>query len=229
MQLGFKNITLVDASEGMLNSAKSKLKDHKVNFKQMFLPKLLLDDLSFDVVCFIQVLHHIDSPDENKLVLQKEDYPDFIEVVKESYRVLKPGGVIVIDTMFEENIESFWWTSVCPISTSAMKRLRMKKDDILDLLDENSFGNVVTHSHPNGCLMKREIYDDIGKISDSRWRGYLSQFKLVETFGELQQLVNVVEQKKEAGKLDEFLYDCNEKLRIYGHHSTVFAQKPLDS
>ena len=78
---------------------------------------------------------------------------------------------------------------------------------------------------PNCCLLQRDIYEDIGRIGDPEWRGYLSQYKLVERSGELEQLIRIVEEKITEGTLDEFRDNLNSNMRIYGHHVTVFAKR----
>lgn len=228
LQHGLKHLTMTDASEHMLEKARQKTLafEECVKVKQMVLPNLEFPDKQFDAVLFIQVFHHIDSVNHDKELLIKEDYPNMIRSIKEAYRIMKPGGVLVIDAMFEENIDSFWWTSLCPKAARLMKNLRMKKEDLLELISECGFKDLMYVVRPASCLMKRDIYDDILKINDPHWRSYLSQFKLPEKTGELEKLIEIVNNKQKEGCLDSFFYDLNKTFRMYGNHSTVYAVKP---
>lgn len=220
---------MVDASDTMLQNARRKVDDYKqyVDIQQMALPNLELTDESFDVVTFIQVLHHIDSiPLQTaKDTLTKEDYPNLIESLKQSFRLLSQGGVIMLDTMFEENINSFWWTSLCPKAARTMQRTRIKKEDLFQVLREIGFSDINVVMRPNSSFMKRDIYDRIDQIGDAHWRSYLSQYRLVERSGELDNLIDIVQKKVVEGKLDEFREELNKNLMVYGHHVTVFAKK----
>lgn len=226
---GCKNLKMIDASSTMIENAKEKTKEYRkfVDIQKMVLPKLEFPNESFDAVSIIQVLHHIDSValQSDKEVLSKEDYPNLIETFKQVFRVLRPEGVLMLDTMFEENIDSFWWTSLCPKAAKIMKRTRIKKEDLFEVLSEINFIDVTYIFRPNSCLLKREIYDQIENIGDDNWRTYLSQYKLVENSGELGNLISVVQEKVDNGSLSDFLYELNKNLRAYGNHVTVFARK----
>ena len=231
LENGLQSLKMVDASSTMLENARRKTGEYKdfVDIQQMVLPKLEFSDESFDVVTFIQVLHHIDSAALNleKEVLSKEDYPNLIESFKQTFNLLRPGGILMVDTMFEENIDSFWWTSLCPKAANIMKRTRIKKEYLFEVLTEINFSDISFIVRPNSCLLKREIYDRIENIGDSHWRSYLSQYKLVENSGELDNLISIIQGKVKEGSIREFFYELSKNLRIYGNHVTVFARKPM--
>ena len=67
--------------------------------------------------------------------------------------------------------------------------------------------------------------DNIERIGDPKWRGYFSQYKHVERSGELQQLIDIVEEKLKDGTLHEIRDRLNTNLRVYGYHVTLFANK----
>jgi len=232
MKNGLQSITIADASQEMLDCAKIKMKvfEDKVTAQDIILPNLPFPEKSFDVISCMQVLHHIDSAalkESTKEHLQREDYPNMLETLSQAYNVLKPGGVLVIDVMFEENCESFWWTRLCPIAAKAFKRLRMSQKDMIQSLEKLNFENIVCTYFPGSRLVKKEIYDEIQCIDDPKWRYYLSQYKLVEKSGELDNLIKIVKDAETSGKLKEYFDDWSEKLWTHGNHSAVFAMKPL--
>jgi len=229
LQHGVKRLNMIDANPTMLEQAREKTKayDDVVDIRQMTLPDITFPSESFDAVAIIQVLHHIDSIalNSDKEDLTIEDYPNLRSTLQQVHRVLRGGGVLMVDLMFEENVDSFWWTSLCPIAARTMKRTRIKKQQLFDVLSEIGFGDVTYTYRPNCCLLQRDIYESIDKIGEPQWRGYLSQYKLVERSGELEQLVKLVDEKKSEGTLDEFRDKLNENMRIYGHHVSVFAKR----
>ena len=98
---GIGKISCFDASEGMLEKAKKKLagyiEDGRVGeMKQDFLPNIPFEDNSFDVIIFMQCLHHVDTPSSN--------YANLKGSMQSAMRVLKPGGVMLINYSSHEQV-----------------------------------------------------------------------------------------------------------------------------
>lgn len=70
------SITAIDVTPGVILRAKSNIKN--VSFRVMDTEKLSFKSDSFDVVCGISILHHVNQK----------------KALKEIIRVLKPGGII---------------------------------------------------------------------------------------------------------------------------------------
>ncbi len=85
-------VTASDISENFLAQVKekyghtNKLELLKLNGQDL----LNIQDSQFDLIATYSVLHHI---------------PDYLSIIKEFTRVIKPGGIIYVD---HENNESFW-------------------------------------------------------------------------------------------------------------------------
>lgn len=79
------HITLTDLSEGMVNEAKSALKnsEHDFEFQPLNIENLPFDDYSFDTVIANHMLYHV---------------PDIEQAIGEVMRVLKPNGRFVAAT-----------------------------------------------------------------------------------------------------------------------------------
>lgn len=79
----FKEYTIAEPSKELLEMAKKKWKNFSnIKYINAFAQKLPFKDNEFDLALFIRVIHHIEEPEE---------------VIKEIYRVLKPGGFLVIE------------------------------------------------------------------------------------------------------------------------------------
>ena len=104
LDLGIGKISNFDACEGMLAKAKSKLTKYIeskqiVEMKQGFLPNIPYGDGAYDAIIFMQVLHHIDTPTSN--------YANIKATMKDALRVLKPGGVLMINFCTHDQVRCF--------------------------------------------------------------------------------------------------------------------------
>lgn len=78
-----RKICLTDPSESLLSIAKKKHQDKKqIFFQKASLPNLPYPDSNFQAVVIVRVAHHL---------------PDLKPVFKEVYRVLKPGGYLILE------------------------------------------------------------------------------------------------------------------------------------
>ncbi len=89
----------IDFSEDMLRGAKERLKEHSI--RNVYIARadgftLPFANNQFDAVIAIQVLH-LFEPKERQLLLQ------------EFYRVIKPGGVVIVDMLQRFSHLKKWW------------------------------------------------------------------------------------------------------------------------
>lgn len=88
-----KKVVAVDQSEVMLSAARKRLGEFKnVDFRQGELEKLPLADAEVDAAVCVLVLHHISDPEA---------------ACRETARVLKPGGTLLIVDMLEHDRASY--------------------------------------------------------------------------------------------------------------------------
>jgi SAM-dependent methyltransferase len=87
-------LTLVDASAGMIEEAKTNLADRRGQFGQLVFRTvdavaLPYDDESFDSVLLLHVLYHVDNRRK---------------ALEETFRVLRPGGSVFVSTNATDNM-----------------------------------------------------------------------------------------------------------------------------
>ncbi|WP_352419316.1 class I SAM-dependent methyltransferase [Proteiniborus sp.] len=84
----YEEIIGIDNNEEIIN--KNNENNTELNIKYLFMDATDMDfeDNSFDIVCMSNTLHHL--PDKNK-------------VLNEMKRVLKPGGIFIINELLDEN------------------------------------------------------------------------------------------------------------------------------
>jgi ubiquinone/menaquinone biosynthesis C-methylase UbiE len=94
------NYTGIDFSSRLLDEARKRLGSIKhIDFLSMDMRSLVFPDESFNVVFMIASLHHLKSEDHEKALLQ-------------AYRVLKPGGYILMTNfnLWKFSLkEKTWW------------------------------------------------------------------------------------------------------------------------
>lgn len=250
LQQGVGSLTMIDASEGMLTCAKGKVKDYMNNVKEVKqheLPTLPFPDNSFDVVIFMQVLHHLDKHHMNidfakldaidqgqqidcvsngvdHLVTVKERYENLSKAIKEAFRVLKPQGVLMMDLAFQCNLNANW-ISLAPKALSLCKALYMPEADLLDLLEDEGFKDIFCVTRPGVALSSDGVNNNPEKLLDEHWRGNISVWSIAERTGELQGVLEFMQKHKDEGTLNEFARQKNKAFRIVGESTTVFSRK----
>lgn len=254
LQNGIGHLTMIDASAGMLERAKQKVKSYTKEVKELkqhMLPTIPFDDDTFDCVTLVQVLHHLDTyhlktqtidPDtemtgkddpelaapHNNVMNYRARYPNLVRCIQEAYRVLKPKGVLLIDTSFEHNIDAHW-ISLAPKAATVFKQAFMPGNDLIELLQTENFKEVFFTSSPSNSCTRTGLYDNPELIFDENWRKSLSEWSFIERTGELAGVLDLIKKKKDDGHLDQFAWEMNKKFRLVGETTTVFAQKPTDS
>jgi ubiquinone/menaquinone biosynthesis C-methylase UbiE len=114
-------IEAVDLNAGMLAQAAKKLDAEvqagRIAFQEASIDSLPFGDQSFDAIVINQVIHHLE--DEGQ-----QGFPRHELVFKEFQRVLKPGGVLLINTCSREQLRNgYWYADLIP---DAVKRLSVK-------------------------------------------------------------------------------------------------------
>lgn len=116
---------------GMLGRAQRKLASaRRVSLHQGSVLAMPFEDSSFDVVVFNQVIHHLDDPGSL-------DWPGLSQALRESRRVLRPGGAIVINTCSQRQIrDGFWYAPLIPDAIDRLASRYVPVETLLHMLAE---------------------------------------------------------------------------------------------
>lgn len=208
----------------MLSKAQEKLGAHVADgsvgkFKCSQLPDLPFADSCFDAVSFIQVLHHLDKPFEG--------YPNLKKSIAEAFRVLKPGGVLLIDFSTHDQLRyGMWYMNLLPRSAERNCENYMPKEELLAFLQDSGFEKASTIVCPWEPLLKPEKYFCKDGPFHQEWRRMDSVWKLAEREGELEAALKSLNEKKQFGIFDDWFEQVEKKRKEVGTNTGLFVQKP---
>ena len=193
-------IDAVDLNPSMLDVARAKLdrvSGCPVSLHEAGIDALPFEDACFDAVMVNQVLHHLpDSPGDGRSRLRR--------VLGELARVLRPGGVVTVNTCSHEQLRRGWWyAALVPEAVEAMCRRHADTDVLNGLLAEAGLvprGRFV----PSDAVMQGDAYFNGRGPLDPAWRRGDSLWSIVPEV-ELASALERIRALDEAGALDAFV------------------------
>jgi ubiquinone/menaquinone biosynthesis C-methylase UbiE len=115
---------------------------------------LNFSDESFHAYMVNQVLHHLDT---------EPDYPNLNVFLRESRRVLKPGGVLTINTCSQEQLSPssgvYWNYKYIENAVHAMRARFIPIDELILRMEKLQFTDINT-TIPAGRIFHRRYYND---------------------------------------------------------------------
>jgi len=208
---------------GMIAEAKTLLGD-SVKLEQGSADALTeFADASVDFCTMNQVVHHFPSDD---------NYAFCARSFQEAYRVLKPGGVFVLNTSTpEQQRDAFWWLSLFPKASEAIcarfPSLEVLKTHLKAANFEFNADSVAVPLHRS--LMAESKYLEHGVKAGfmPEYRAGDSSWSMAENFGELDEGLKKLQGMIDAGKADYWLEGREQLRRSMGQATFVTVRKPL--
>lgn len=205
-------IEAVDLNDAMLATAQQKLEQHplreRIRFYQSSITELPIENQSVDAVMINQVLHHV--PDE-----ASRGWPAHRQIFEECHRVLRPGGVFVINSCSHLQLEKgFWFYRLIP---KAIDRIKTKTCDI-DAMGSllSSVGFVDTRHEPAlSIIMQGDAYFRPDGVFDENWRSGDSIWALASA-EELDQALLTAHALREQSELEPMMTKADQDRRRVG-------------
>jgi SAM-dependent methyltransferase len=212
-------IEAVDLSAGMLEIARRKLSEAelqaRVVFHQASIDALPLPDGAVDGVMVNQVLHHL--PDE-----RAAGWPLHRRVLRELARVLKPGGICVLNSCSHAQIEQgFWPYHLIPAARALMLRRLMPLDDLEAALAEVGFVRGGRFVPVDAVLQGADYFEPHGP-SCAEWRAGDSIWALVSE-AELAAMQRTLGDIDRRGQLAAYMAGHDAKRREIGQITLLYG------
>ncbi|XP_045194269.2 uncharacterized protein LOC123549862 isoform X3 [Mercenaria mercenaria] len=216
---GVGQVTLLDASPGMLEKAKVKLADAIESGKikevvEATMPPIPFPDASFDAVMFNLVLHHLDPTGSGNFI-------EATQTLKEAVRILRPGGTVIISTCLPSVItHSLWYAQ---LNMSLTKRFNKIMPSVKQLDEMFEVCQLRCEQKLNilGSDLIKDYYNFEGPL-DKSWRDAVSYWKFA-TPDELNDVKQKVLELKEAGELEQWAKE-HDHANTSGYLTILFCK-----
>lgn len=211
------SLALLDASEEMLALARVKLGGGPgLDYRVGQLQDLPFDDSSFDAVMTNQVLHHLGDEEGGAWAQHERAFHEY-------QRVLRPGGVLVVNTSSQRQLaQAYWYYALIPDAAERL-RCRYAPVPVLEALAAAHDLRVTGSFVPVGAPIQGTAYlDGAGPLSAS-WRLGDSAWALVEP-DELSAVIDQVSALIAGGEIDDFVSDHDAHRRSIGQITFLVAR-----
>ncbi len=211
------SLTLLDASEGMLSRAKEKLTHvDGAEFHHGQLQQLPFEESSFDAVMTNQVLHHIGDDESGS-------WPEHDKVFAEYRRVLRPGGVLVVNTCSQLQLRhGYWYYALIPAAAESLRR-RYAPLPVIEQVSARHHLTVTDSYVPVGATIQGPAYFDGAGPLSAPWRLGDSTWALADD-DELTSALEKVAGLRDKGELDAFVAEHDARRDSIGQITFVVAR-----
>jgi SAM-dependent methyltransferase len=213
----------IDFSEGMLAQARTKLGED-VELTCGSILDLSYKDEQFDGITCNQVIHHLDEgpgASDNPAAWKPCSFPNVTRFIREAYRVLRPGGAIVLNaTSHDQFRDGFWWADLIPVAVARLTCRMPDLDQLKRILAKAGFEIESVAADLDGILQGPSYLDPEGPLSET-WRAGDSTWSLTSD-AELTNARHRVEQINVEGTMQAYLGE-REKTRLEIGQSTFIC------
>ncbi len=195
------HITAIDYSAGMLAIARAKLaaeeKAGRIAFHRGSIAALPFADESFDAVMFNQVLHHLEPGDD-------PTYGGHARALAEARRVLRPGGVVVVNACTHDQLnKGFWYYDLIPEAREAVLKRCVPAERLEAILKHQGLKFHDRVVPLDGVMQGPAYFEPRGPL-DPAWRQSDSIWALASP-EELASALTRVSELEHGGALDAYL------------------------
>jgi SAM-dependent methyltransferase len=210
----------VEVNVAMFERARRKAAAHRISPDRFLLHEARIEQLPFteghfDAVMVNQVLHHLDDDAAN-------GFPRHRAALNELARVMRPGGVLVINICSTAQLDDGWWYR--ELFADAYQRCKQRHIPLPilgTLLAECGLshrGNIVP---TDAVLQGNSYWDGTGPLR-KEWRDGDSVFALA-TEQELEQACSQIRQLEQDGTLADYVAKQDVRRQEIGQVTFVHA------
>ena len=214
-------VEAIDMNDGMLGVAKAKLEKDaaagRVRFQRAAIDDLPLDDSSADAVMINQVLHHL--PDD-----AAKGWPPTRKVIGEFARVLRPGGVLVVNSCSHEQLRRGWWFfSLIESVAGRMMDRHLPLADLERMFSECGFEFGGRFVPSDAVIQGRSYFDPRGPL-DASWRAGDSVWAMLGA-DELDRVSERIRAMDSRGELEAYVAEHDAERAHVGQVTFLCATR----
>jgi ubiquinone/menaquinone biosynthesis C-methylase UbiE len=218
-------IDAMDINPGMLAVAREKLADaaleSRIAFHQDSIQKMPFEAACFDVVTFNQVLHHLESG-------QDSDFAGHRIALAEAHRVLRPGGLLIVNcTSHEQLRHGYWYMHLIPTALRTLYDRCISAEKLEAMLSEVGFAFEDRFVPLDGVLQGAAYFQAAGPL-EPQWRQAESSWALAPE-AEIAAAETKLRELQENGGLAEYFVEHDEKRRQTGQTTFFLARKSAEA
>ena len=164
-----------------------------------------------------QVLHHLNDD-------AAAGWPAVRAAMGEFARVLRPGGMVIINICSHEQLSRSWWyLPLIPEAVSRMCDRHVSLERLKDLMHEAGIERVGSFVPVDGLMQGERYFNGLGPLDES-WRAGDSIWALV-TEAELKRALQQVRALDEAGELDAYVKANDARRKDIGQFTFLCGRK----
>ncbi len=214
-------IEAVDLNPGMLEVAGEKLaaarEEGRISFHSARIDELPFGDGTFDGVMINQVLHHL--PDD-----PTKGFAAHRRVFEEFARVLKPGGVLTVNTCSQEQLRyGYWYYDLIPYAVEALRDRFAPLDRLTETLQDCGLAYRGRFAPTDATIQGASYHDARGPLK-KEWRDGDSTWSLVAE-NELEQAASKIRELDDEGWLEDYVEYRDARRRDIGQITILFASR----
>ncbi len=219
-----KSIVAIDLNPAMLATAKFRFNGANpptpVRFCRAAIDTLPFADATLDAIMLNQVLHHLGDSAQT-------GWARFRQVFLECERILKPGGILIVNSCSHKQLErGFWSYSFIPEALEKVKGFLPTEAVLKEILYDAGLTSI-DREVPYAEVLQGDRFFDIRGILDSTWRDGDSIWSLVPETN-LRAVLTKVNQLLQLGQMDEFMRYADRPRRLVGQTTFTIAQKVIN-
>jgi len=206
-------VTGIDISEEMIRKAKEKSRGiPNLDFRVGDATNLPIPDESFDAALFAVSLHHMGGYDIQE------------QALREAYRALRLGGLVVIQTISQRQLrDGFWYFDLIPEAAQKLADRYLHIPDLVTRLTVMGFEYNGSIAPIDATFQGNAHFDTDGPFKPE-WRAGVSVWPLA-TKNELKSALDRLRRMKEYGTFEEYFRKREALRRDIGQMTFVYATK----
>ena len=216
------HVDAVDLNEGMLAVARAKLAGEeaagRIAFHRSDIDALPFADETFDAAMINQVLHHLEDGAGG-------GWPAHQAVIAEIRRLLRPGGVLVINMCTHEQLrEGYWYYDLVPEAREGCIRRHIPTGRLQAILADTGFQLRAPETQLDAVMQGDAYFDMTGPLRESWRKG--DSFWALATPDQIARAEARLHDMQAAGTLEAWFRDRDGRREGLGQFTFFSAVRP---